>query len=498
MIKLTPRLRALGKLAMASVFVSCLLLAPEKGHAATNLRLLKTTTLYDSATTRSKSAGRLSPQTVTVLKQKGSWYQIKTSIGPKWVFVAPRPTVTKPDGTKTVNMKVKLRSRTAAYNAPVKSSRPVTYFSPQTVKAVGEYQEWFLISTSVGPKWIHKGTTDKSNAAVNKNQSVTMPSDMKKLNETVRLVSRTAAYNSPSKSAPIVSFFGVQSVKAIGVYHDWLLISTGIGPKWIHMETTSKWTKTSLGNTSVIAHGFGGIGGYRVLNTIDALHYNYGRGVRVFEVDLIMTSDNRLVARHDWNANHYAFLGQKHPAVAGPIPYSEVMSLKIHGKYKSTSFEDILAAMQKYPDIMIVTDTKLGDRASTEKAFSYLVKKTKAVNPALLSRIVPQIYNQPMLGYINKYHRFDHVIYTLYQESRNLSETNIINFSKKNGIDAVTYPDTRYKFYGADFAKKLNTEGLSSFVHTINDEKLAATFKKDGITGVYTDYLLFDGIKYVR
>ena len=40
--------------------------------------------------------------------------------------------------------------------------------------------------------------------------------------------------------------------------------------------------------------------GYKYLNVLEALDENYSKGFRLFELDLLLTSDNYIVAAHDW------------------------------------------------------------------------------------------------------------------------------------------------------------------------------------------------------
>jgi glycerophosphoryl diester phosphodiesterase len=108
------------------------------------------------------------------------------------------------------------------------------------------------------------------------------------------------------------------------------------------------------------------------------------------------------------------------------------MAMKIHNKYSAPSGEQILELMQKYPDVYIVTDTKDKEETLDCQTFSYLVEATKKVEPELLDRIIPQIYDKPMLSYIEDYHDFNEVIYTLYKHTnediptpRDLSEGSI-------------------------------------------------------------------------
>ncbi|MCM2536180.1 hypothetical protein NDK43_32790 [Neobacillus pocheonensis] len=262
----------------------------------------------------------------------------------------------------------------------------------------------------------------------------------------------------------------------------------------IEKKATSKKIKWSpLDNLPVVVHGLGYIDGHLVTNSLDALLLNYNRGYRVFEIDLNMTSDHRLVARHDWTTGHYAYLGQDYPAVAGPIPFQTVMSLKIHGKYNPASWEQILAVMQMYPDIYIITDTKEMDEKSVRLTFSYLVNAVKQFDPTLLGRIIPQIYNTKMLGYIKSNYDFNYVIYTLYHLTDIPSPSELAEWSMRNKITAITALPFRLTY---EMRTALQEKGITIYAHTINDPNKAARYKKQGI-GIYTDFLFFNGVNFV-
>lgn len=244
-----------------------------------------------------------------------------------------------------------------------------------------------------------------------------------------------------------------------------------------------------------VSHGLGYIDGHYVTNTIEAFEENYRRGFRVFEVDLIMTSDNRLIGRHDWTLGHYGWLGQEAPAVEEPLPFDTVMGLTIHGEYHAPSWEQILELMQKYPDVYFVTDTKDKDEANVRKSFSYIVNTTKEVDPSLLDRIIPQIYDQPMLGYINSYHVFNEVIYTLYHHTNENMPTpeELSKWCVENNVTAVAGLPFRLT---AEMQSALKDSNIAMYTHTINNPEEAEAFRSNGI-GVYTDYLLYDGEKFL-
>lgn len=250
-----------------------------------------------------------------------------------------------------------------------------------------------------------------------------------------------------------------------------------------------------LADIPQVAHGLGFIDGHYVTNTTEAFEENYKRGFRVFEVDLIMTSDNRLIARHDWTLGHYGWLGQEAPAVEEPLSFDKVMDLKIHGEYNAPSWEQLLEIMQKYPDVYFVTDTKDKDEANVRKSFSYIVETTKEVDPSLLDRIIPQIYDQPMLGYINSYHVFNEVIYTLYHHTNEDIPTpaELSEWCVQNHVTAVAGLPFRLT---EEMQSALNEKNIVMYTHTINDPEEAEAFRMRGI-GVYTDYLFYNGEEFL-
>jgi glycerophosphoryl diester phosphodiesterase len=268
--------------------------------------------------------------------------------------------------------------------------------------------------------------------------------------------------------------------------------------KSLDKETIEKVEEKSiLEELPEISHGLGYIDGHYVTNTIEALKFNYERGFRVFEVDLNMTSDNRLIARHDWTAGHYQWLGQDYQPIEeeAPIPFDDVMALKIHGKYNAPSWEQLLELMQEYPDIYLITDTKQKDEENVRRTFSYLVEKAVEVDPDLLQRIVPQIYDQPMLSYIESYHDFKEVIYTLYQHTNDDIPTaeELAEWSDQNDITAIAGLPFRLT---EEVQVALNNKNIAIYTHTINDPLEAFAFREKGI-GVYTDYLLYNGVEFI-
>ncbi len=54
--------------------------------------------------------------------------------------------------------------------------------------------------------------------------------------------------------------------------------------------------------TRYLAHAGGEINGQRYTNSLEALNLNYSNGFRIFEIDIITTTDGHLVCAHDWDS----------------------------------------------------------------------------------------------------------------------------------------------------------------------------------------------------
>lgn len=238
-------------------------------------------------------------------------------------------------------------------------------------------------------------------------------------------------------------------------------------------NAAAKTTNPQLNSDNLIAHAMGGIDGATYTNSLESFVGNYKAGYRIFEVDLIFTSDNQLVAKHDWDSNNGTALS-----------YNEYMDSKINEKYTPLDFEDIAILMQTYKDVYIITDTKETDQTNITMAFQAIYNTANNIDSTILDRIIPQTYSQGMYDWITDVFDFKDIIYTLYQS--NDSDNQVIDFISKNNITKVTMSTGRFS---ADFVDRLNQINVSSYVHTINSTDDIETYISQGVYGFYTDNL---------
>jgi glycerophosphoryl diester phosphodiesterase len=268
-----------------------------------------------------------------------------------------------------------------------------------------------------------------------------------------------------------------------------LLLLSLLAPSGAPPGQTLDWTDHLL-----IAHALGGIDGVDRTNSREAFEANYARGFRVFETDLMLTTDDHLVARHDWEKKLFLEFGQD--GYTGdlkdwnPLPLEQFKQLPILNRYEGMEWKDLLELMVRHPDIYFVLDTKFTDEPTVKRQFRLLKDEAERIDPVLLERIIPQLYNQRMLGWIDSVHPFSSYIYTLYQSK----DTNgqVIDFVRDNPrIKAVAMPPTRANQTFNDSLKKI---GVKTYVHTINDYRTYLKLRQAGVSGVYTDFLGYEQV----
>ena len=236
-------------------------------------------------------------------------------------------------------------------------------------------------------------------------------------------------------------------------------------------------------NNTYIAHSLGEIDDNIGTNSLEAFNTSYEKGIRIFEVDLSITSDNKLVAIGDWEQALETLNISNQDT---PLSQEEFLSSKILGKYTTLSFEDILKLMQKYPDIYIVTNTQQTTEPYISLQFEHIVNTAEKIDVNLLDRIIPQIYNNDMFHSIMDIHEWKSIIYSIYNLENNFSREEVLDFLIRNGINVIT---TNIKHSPKAFVDKLIENDKLVYLHSLNDFENVELWESRGIHGFYTDFL---------
>lgn len=226
----------------------------------------------------------------------------------------------------------------------------------------------------------------------------------------------------------------------------------------------------------------GGILGDTYTNSYEAFLLNYQLGQRVFEVDLVLTTDGVTVAEHDGPA------WQEHTTGTDDLDftYDNFVSHLAYDKYHRLDAEDILQIMQQYPDIYLVTDSKYSDSDRVHAQFSEFVRLAESIDPSVLDRIIIQIYNPKMLDYVMDVYPWKSIIYTLYADP-NWTPENVLEFVQTSGVKFITMWSY---LVTPEIVDLWSPAGLKIAAHTVNDLATAHHLRDLGADVIYTDFLI--------
>jgi glycerophosphoryl diester phosphodiesterase len=256
-------------------------------------------------------------------------------------------------------------------------------------------------------------------------------------------------------------------------------------------ETVARpWTDYRL-----IAHAMGGIDGHDYTSSREAFETNYELGHRFFETDLILTSDNHLAGRHDWEEYLADQFEQDIPVElqGQALTLKTFKKLKIFHQYHPMTFSDVAKLMSNHPDIYVTTDTKEIDEELIGKQFNEMVKKANKIDPSILQRIVPEIYSPEMYSLVMSIYPFPSVMYSTYMSSD--SHEQVIDFMTAHQIKTVAIPS---EDISPGYVRALSSRGIKSYVSTVNDPKEIKQDLKIGVYGFYTDFLTYDDVAAAR
>lgn len=212
----------------------------------------------------------------------------------------------------------------------------------------------------------------------------------------------------------------------------------------------------------IITHAGGGLQGQNYLNCAEAPEYYYAQGNRVFEFDVAMTRDERFVLSHDRVETTEA----------------EFLNRKLDRRFSPMALAGALAFLESHEDITVIFDCKCGDLGAFAR---YLHENTGETARA---RIVIQVFREQDVAAIKSVFDFKLLYVCMY----NADYQQVTRHCLDHGIGAVSiaYKALRERTGWDVFARK----NICVFAYTINTLDQYDWVRAQGITGVFSDFLL--------
>lgn len=228
-------------------------------------------------------------------------------------------------------------------------------------------------------------------------------------------------------------------------------------------------------NDRYIAHAGGEVDGIKSTNSKEALDQNYKKGFRLFELDIIQTSDEKFVAAHDWKmwARFTDYEGELPPS------HSEFKKHKIYGQYTTLDMKGINAWFVAHPEAILVTD-KLNNPLAFANQF---VDKNRLIMELFSEMSIEEASGngiQPMIS--------QEVLLNLAGDKLNFLEVNNVRYV------AVS---RRIIAREQELMLQLKDKGIKVYVYNVNfdpgkDEKYVQENEIGLVYGMYADRWIFD------
>jgi glycerophosphoryl diester phosphodiesterase len=223
-----------------------------------------------------------------------------------------------------------------------------------------------------------------------------------------------------------------------------------------------------------IAHAGGAINGYTYTNSLEALNLSYSKGCKLFELDIIETSDGKLAAAHDWA--HYKWIVDYPNSTDEPMSEEEFMSYKIYNQLSPLSEQAIEDWFEEHKDAILVTD-KINSPQKIAQSF-----------PSFKDRIIMELFS------------WDAVEEAISVDIIPMPSENLVFGT--SGIEKKLL-DMHIEFIAISrwhidgnkgFLKRLKEQGLKTYVFHVNyesgkDEQWVLENEMDYCYGLYADNL---------
>ncbi len=222
-----------------------------------------------------------------------------------------------------------------------------------------------------------------------------------------------------------------------------------------------------------IAHGGGTIDSIAYTNSLEALNFSYKKGCRLFELDIIESSDGKFVAAHDWSF-YKQIANYQNGTDETPLTEDQFLSLRIHNDYTPLNMELINKWFTEHSDATLITD-KINYPKKFSEAFLYKNRLRMelftwdAVLEAIQVGVIPMPSENLVFDKSAEEKLYNlHVRYIAI--SRRLIEAN------------------------KDYLKRLKAHKIRTYVYHVNfdigkNEKYVLENEMEYIYGMYADYL---------
>ena len=239
-----------------------------------------------------------------------------------------------------------------------------------------------------------------------------------------------------------------------------------------------------------VAHAFGAIDGRLYTNSLEAFQRNYGRGFRVFEVDLVRLADGTALIAHDGLEANYGLNKSFRDAT-----WADLAGHKYLGRYTILRAQELARLLRDHPDMYVILDSKYARLDIYKTVLRYATERS------LRERIFPHVAERAELDELRTAYPVQNYMLALYHtQAQNRYDDPIVGdfvnryrapavmmwWRDRNPSLSLAANGRESRRYLASFASALRGLGANAYVHSLSDPGQIQRFWDRGV-GVYSD-----------
>lgn len=247
-------------------------------------------------------------------------------------------------------------------------------------------------------------------------------------------------------------------------------------------------------DNGVLAHAGGAYDGFTVTNTLAAFDHAYESGYRLFEADIILTSDNALVCAHGFNSSDYVsrFIHVKRPEITPPS-LDEYLTYTVGADLPVMTFSQFASWVLAHPDVHVLLDVKECDRATARYIAGQIADAAQGTE--MLSQVVMSARSTEMLlGFLDAGDfPWLHMLFAAddVRESSIYEPEDFLDFCLSHGVTSFSI---EVDDYTPERAETLSASPLKTYLYMVQDSYEAQRLLAMGADFLISDYLAPDTV----
>ncbi len=237
----------------------------------------------------------------------------------------------------------------------------------------------------------------------------------------------------------------------------------------------------------LMGHALTGLNETRYNNTRAAFENGYANGYRYFEVDIIMTSDNRLVCCHGWSEEYCPYIGFEYSKDFDKhMTYERFMKMKVHGN-EVMDVKDLYQLVKSHPDCFFEIDIHLiENKKLLENIINKLLDNFNRDLEVINKQLLVQFNSRKMYNLSESLHGF---IYKQYNVGESVDIIDkLITHNLDKGLCAIA---VKKRVITPEVTKLAHNAGMYVLAYTVvSNKKRANKMFKFGADTVCTDFVL--------